>query len=110
MPVPVAETGYARDPMDAAVSVASTDAPASTDWWAAMAAKRAATHTTRYTPNSAVSTYPTADTSIGVSGRAGGNGGVGGGGGGGGGDGDGVGAHGEQQLGALEVAVLAGEN
>ena len=27
MPVPVAETGYARDPMDAAVSVASADAP-----------------------------------------------------------------------------------
>ena len=38
MPVPVAETGYARDPMDAAVSVASADAPASTDWWATMAA------------------------------------------------------------------------
>lgn len=40
MPVPVAETGYARDPMDAAVSVASADAPASTDWWATMAAKK----------------------------------------------------------------------
>lgn len=41
MPVPVAETGYARDAKEASTTVACEQAPAATDWWAKMAAAKA---------------------------------------------------------------------
>ena len=42
MPVPVATTGYSRAADEAASVIASTDAPARTDWWASMAKAKAA--------------------------------------------------------------------